>query len=350
VKFRFADSSTIIENGDQLRTGESVTASLKTVSNASILLGERSRIRLETTSKKNTQLTSVVLYSGSCLLRTPDENEKETVYNIQTLTAVIELRTGSSVAILVDTMAASTSVWVTCGNPLLRSVTPKKSISLKAGHHLFVDNGVPLPQPKELNEINLSNDLEWVNSIEQGALKKEFDRSRKADERKRAILALRLEGDIVFYKFRDMSHYMGVWDISTSLAYAGYNMLLKNDLPVKFVNIDQDSVLPDTIAKKAGVIVSGTIHNFEFRKEDAFLIFNCEIGYQLISPTNKRILTEFRHIASDKIKETSGNTYKEITSLPFDIQNPSFAQTIVGSNLKTVILELNKKLRDTFGL
>jgi len=112
------------------------------------------------------------------------------------------------------------------------------------------------------------------------------------------------------------------------------------------------------VLNKAGGIVQGVIHSFDLRRdskgttepENGFIVFTAEIGYQLLEPKSGRIFADMRRTVTDQIKESTGNTWKDITTLPFDIQHTTFIRTIVGSNLKKIILELNKQLQDTYGL
>ncbi|MBL8027832.1 MAG: hypothetical protein JNL74_15520 [Fibrobacteres bacterium] len=357
VKFVFADTSTVIYNGDQLRTGNGVSALLKTASNATILLSERSRIRVEIKTGRLINTVSINLYSGSCFISTPDDADKETIYIIQTITGSLECRLAVSASLTVDTLSGSTGIWVIGGNPVVRSTSDRKALTLKGNNQIYVDMGKALPQPTVIDASLFLKDLEWVNLLERSYIQKEIERTSKSSERQRAILTLKLEGDLVFCRFRDNSGYMGVWDTPPALTKAGYDLFKSGGLPAILFN-GNDSTLPDSLLNKAGGIVQGVIHSFDLRRESkgatepekGYIVFTAEIGYLLLEPKSGRILADMRRTISDQIHESAGNSWKDITTLPFDIQHPSFSRTIVGSNLKKIILELNKQLQDTYGL
>ncbi len=359
TRFSFADSSTILANACMLKTKKLSYVAINLSTGAKLYLGERSKVRIELSSSKSVNLLIVSLFTGEVFIQTPDETDEKTVYQMQTKLSVVECATASTIGLRSTGNRGETEILILKGNPTLRSVALRKQFIATGQEWINVLENTAFPTSRRKADAKeIMNVWGWIDKVAPGIVGIEIDKATSLTERERAILSERLNGPIIVLKFKDVSGFMGSWDISSSLAINCASMMKRINIPVEYVPLDHDSPLPDSVVKKAGALLKATVYSLDYRRASRMVNdrevytqkFDAEIGYDLVSPSTGRIISSFRKDVSLSADEKEGKTWKEIREIPFDLENASFAQTFPGANFISILTFLNNKVKSVFGL
>jgi hypothetical protein len=275
-------------------------------------------------------------------------------YNMKvyTPTAVVSIR-GTAFAVDVNPENGRTVIAVINGTVLARNIIKEISSFISAGFKTSIEMKTDPIVPTVLLDKELSELKTWVPFW---IIDREVSEQLAKAKRDHQILAGDFKDKFVVMPFTNRSKYNGKWNISLGISRHVAEQLKQSNknalLPQK------DTAASDPIQagqnENAQYVIIGDIENFDVSQHaeitpaadeyKEFYIANVRLHIQLINVAEKKM--EFDNIFTGETrgKNLKDNSWQKIGKLTFNLKDPQFINSLIGSSTQQAIDQAIEKI------
>ena len=270
---------------------------------------------------------------------------------VYTPTAIISLR-GTSFEIKVD-KNGSTVAKVINGVVHVRTIHKTSATYLSAPYKTIVRKETDPIIAGAILQSDIDSLKSWVPSeVVEAEIKDQLARSR----RDHLIITGKSEDKCIILPFTDSASYQGNWDIGKEVSSFFADIIHRSTSTMKIAAIDTSMPDPLIAAKKynARYALTGVIQAFdifqhaeisaqadEYRERS---IARVKITIQVIDAHVGSVLWEETSTGEVSKKNKEENSWKVISTLPFDLHDEQFAGSILGQAIKQALEQLTEKI------
>lgn len=277
---------------------------------------------------------------------------------IYTPTAVISLR-GTSFNVEVDSKNGATDVEMLNGTVLVRNIIRNVSIYLGSPYKTRIDmNSDPLvPSAVLKSDIDALKSWAPIQVIEQ-----EMTAQLAQSKRDKIVITGKFEDKCVILPFVNESNYDGPWKVADAITKSFSEQLQKSTTRLKISAADSFPADPIEYVKeqKARFLISGVIETFEITQRaeitaraDEYrelVSARVRIRIQLTDASDKSIISDEVYTGEVTGKNKVENTWKGVQKLNFDLHDPTFTSTLIGTSTKQAVDMALEKITKYMGL
>jgi hypothetical protein len=269
---------------------------------------------------------------------------------IFTPTAVVSLR-GTSLSVEVDDKSGASAIRVLNGAVMVRNILKNASTFLSAGFKTTVEMKTDPIIPKPILDEDITALKTWVPVP---VVDHEMTVQRTRAGRDHDLIVGDLKEKIIITPFINSSKYDGSWKIQTDIAQMLADQLSSAHCVIEIADsATQDPIILGEKAK-ARFVVIGEITDFdivqhaeiaatadEYRE---YYLARVRIAIQMVSVGDRKVVFDNVFSGDMRGSNVKSNSWQKIGKMSFNIKDPQFSKSILGSALTQVLEQSSEKL------
>ncbi len=264
---------------------------------------------------------------------------------VYTPTAVISVR-GTGFSVDVDRKNGGTLCKVVNGTILVKNSKKNVSSFINAGFQTYLEAVTDTIVSKVLLDKELNELKTWVPPE---ILEREISLQITKAKRDHQVLTNDFKDKFIIIPFANHSKYKGQWDIATSFVFEMSELLKQMNKNVSIAKMDSASKDPATVGREnnAHFVILGDIEDFDVVQHaeitaaadeyKEFYIAKVRLRVQLINVSNKKTEFDKTFIGETRGKNQKENSFQKIGKLTFNMKDPKFSKTILGSSIQQAL-------------